>query len=105
MDGMGPMQGDPVHSDVVVGGTDPVTVDMVAARVMGFDWRKLAIIREAYNLKTRPITHWRPEEVEVKSDVAAWNGRFLEFEGKKFLSFKPHFGWKGQVEFEYTNKK
>jgi len=103
MDGMGPMQGDPVESGVVIGGTDPVTVDMVAARVMGFDWRKLAIIREAYNLKTMPITKWRPEDVSVSSDVAEWNGRFVDIEGEKFLSFRPHFGWKGSIEFEYKN--
>ena len=105
MDGMGPMQGDPVDSGVVVGGTDPVTVDMVAARVMGFDWRKLAIVREAYNLKTMPITTWRPEDVNVSSDVEQWNGRFLEIESEKFLSFRPHFGWKGKIEFRSENSK
>lgn len=104
MEGMGPMQGDPVDSGVVVCGTDPVTVDMVAARFMGFDWRKLAIIREAYNLETKPITQLRPEDVNIKSDVAEWNGRFLDIESQKFLSFKPHFGWKGHVEYEYTKQ-
>ena len=105
MEGMGPMQGDPVDSGVVVGGTDPVTVDMVAARVMGFDWRKLAIIREAYNLKTMPITRRQPQDVTVSSDVPEWNGRFLDIEGKEFLSFRPHFGWKGRIEFNNSNSK
>lgn len=105
MDGMGPMQGDPVASGVVIAGTDPVTVDMVAARVMGFDWRNLAIIREAYNLKTAPITQWRPDDVTVSSDVAEWNGRFLDIEGKTFLSFEPHFGWKGKIEYRSHNTK
>jgi len=105
MEGMGPMQGDPIDSGVVIGGTDPVSVDMVAARVMGFDWRKLAIIREAYNLQTMPITRWRPEDVEVKSDVAEWNGCFLDIESRKFLAFKPHFGWQGHVEFAASATK
>ena len=100
MEGMGPMQGDRVESGVVIGGTDPVTVDMVAARLMGFDWRKLPIIREAYNLKSMPITPWRPEDVIVSSDVSDWDGAYLDIEGHEFLSFKPHFGWAGKIEFK-----
>ena len=96
------LSGDPVDSGLVIGGTDPVTVDTVAARVMGFDWRKLAIIREAYNLSTMPITQWQPQDVSVISDVPEWNGRFLDIEARKFLSFRPHFGWKNQIEFEDT---
>ena len=100
MEGSGPMQGDPVHSKVVIGGTDPVAVDMVAARVMGFDWRKIPVIREAFNLENLPITKIRPEDVEVVSDNPEWNGRFLDIEDREFLHFKPHFGWAGHIEYE-----
>lgn len=105
MDGMGPMQGDPVASGVVVGGTNPVAVDMVAARVMGFDWRKLAIIREAFRLQTMPISGCTPEDVQVVSDVGEWNGRFLDIEDREFLSFRPHFGWAGHIEYGPTGAK
>jgi len=100
MEGIGPMQDQPVDSGVVIGETDLVCGHMVAARGIGFDWRKLAIIREAFHLSSIPITRWRPEDVEIKSDVAEWNGRFLDVENRIFLSFKPHFGWKGYVENE-----
>jgi uncharacterized protein (DUF362 family) len=84
----------------VVGGTDPVAVDAVAARVMGFDWRKLAIVREAFELESLPITTTRPEEIEIVSDVEEWNGPFHELESREFLHFEPHFGWKGHIEYE-----
>ncbi len=101
MDGNGPMAGDPVESNVVIGGSDPVAVDMVAARVMGFDWRKIPIIREAFQLGALPITTVRPEDVQVVSDVPDWNGPFLENEKKDFLHFRPHFGWTAHIEYEH----
>ena len=99
MEGMGPMQGDPVRSGVVLGGDDPVAVDMVAARVMGFDWRKIATIREAFSPHEMPIANCLPSDVYVESDVPQWNGRFLDIENQQFLSFEPHFGWKGHIEY------
>jgi uncharacterized protein (DUF362 family) len=100
MEGNGPMHGTPIESGVVIGGTDPVAVDMVAARVMGFDWRKIPVIREAFAPRRLPITAVRPEDVEIVSDEPLWQGRFLDVEKARFLQFKPHFGWKGHIEYE-----
>lgn len=36
MYGTGPSDGKPVHSDLIIAGTDPVATDAVAARIMGF---------------------------------------------------------------------
>src|SRR5262249_54734555 len=99
MEGNGPMAGDPVASNVVIAGTDPVAVDMVAARVMGFDWRRIPTIREAYAVSYLPLTKTRPEDVEVASDVPEWQGNFLEIERRQFLQFRPHFGWLGHIEY------
>lgn len=103
MEGNGPMAGDPVASGVVIGGTDPVAVDMVAARVMGFDWRRIPIIREAFTLRHLPVAKIQPEEVEVVSDVPEWQGRFAEIESRRFLQFRPHFGWLGHIEYGRNN--
>jgi uncharacterized protein (DUF362 family) len=100
MEGNGPMQGDPFMSNVYIGGADPVAVDMVAARIMGFDWRKIPVIREAFTLEILPITQLRPENIIVVSDIHQWNGAYLEIENKEFFRFKPHFGWAGHVEYE-----
>jgi len=100
MEGSGPMQGTPVQSNIIIGGIDPVVTDMVAARVMGFDWRKIPMIREAFNLKKLPLTNVLPSEVMVTSDVPGWNGRFLDIENNTFLNFKPHYGWSGNIEYE-----
>lgn len=99
MEGAGPMAGDPIRSDVLIGGTDPVAVDIVATRVMGFDWRKIPMLREALGDRALPVTKVRPEDIVVVSDVAEWNGKFLEIEPREFLRFRPHFGWRGRIEY------
>jgi uncharacterized protein (DUF362 family) len=100
MEGNGPMHGEPIESGVVIGGTDPVAVDMVATRVMGFDWRKVPTIREAFVDRPLPVTPLRPEDVVVRSDEPEWNGRLLDIEDRDFLRFRPHFGWTGHLEYE-----
>jgi len=101
MEGMGPMQGDPVESGIVIGGTDPVLADMVAARIMGFDWRKIPVIKGAFALDSFPITDFSPDDVYVESNIKEWNGRFVDIEDSEFLQFKPHFGWAGHIEYHY----
>ena len=98
MEGSGPMQGDPVHSGVVLVGTDPVAVDAVGARVMGFDWRRIPMIREAFGLESLPITALKPADILVRSDVPEWNGSLTAMDNQDFLSFRPHFGWAEHIE-------
>ena len=100
MEGTGPMQGDPVESGVVIGGVDPVAVDTVAARLMGFDWRKIPVIREAWALDHLPITGLVPEEIVVHADQHGWGGPFSVFEKGSYFQYKPHFGWRGHIEWE-----
>jgi len=102
MEGSGPMQGDPVASGVVLIGTDPVAVDAVAATVMGFDWRRIPMIRGAFALTSLPITQLRPQDVMVHSDVPDWNGPLSRLEDRTLLSFRPHFGWAGHIERKAT---
>jgi uncharacterized protein (DUF362 family) len=100
MQGMGPMQGDPVESGVVLGGTDPVAVDTVAARLMGFDWRKIPVIREAWSLSTLPLTDLVAEEIVVHAPAQGWGGAFGMFERGSYFHYEPHFGWRGHIEWE-----
>lgn len=100
MDGMGPMQGDAVKSGVIITGSDPAATDVVTARVMGFDWRKIPMLREAFGLHDLPVATVRVEDIRVESDIEGWSGRFLDLEEKEFLSFRPHFGWIGHIEFD-----
>lgn len=98
MEGAGPMQGTPKKCGIYIGGSDPVAVDAVAATMMGFDWRKIPLIREAFSLQELPVTYCRPEEIIVESDVSEWNGTLENLQKQKHFDFEPHFGWENHIE-------
>jgi uncharacterized protein (DUF362 family) len=53
-EGEGPLGATPVEAGLLVGGFDPALVDVVAARAMGFDPLRIAMIREALDGRLLP---------------------------------------------------
>lgn len=85
-EGNGPMEADAKPCGVLVAGTNPVATDLVATQLMGFDWRKIPTIREAFRLTDLPLVDFAPEAIQVVPAL-----------GETF-QFRPHFGWVGQIE-------
>lgn len=98
MEGSGPMQGNPKKCGIFISGDDPVAVDAVAATMMGFDWQKIPVIREAFTLNELPVTQCKPEDISIESDVPEWNGTLENLQKQKHFDFEPHFGWKNNIE-------
>jgi uncharacterized protein (DUF362 family) len=48
MEGLGPVDGDPVQMNLIIAGTDPVATDATACRVMGIDPHEIKHIRRAH---------------------------------------------------------
>jgi uncharacterized protein (DUF362 family) len=106
MEGNGPMQGTPKKCGIFIGGSDPVAVDSVAATMMGFDWGRIPLIREAFYLTDLPITNCKPEEIIIESDVPEWDGTLENLRKQKHFDFEPHFGWKNYIELpDYEHRK
>jgi hypothetical protein len=103
-EGEGPMSPTPRHEGILVAGANPVAVDAVIATLIGFDYRKLAIIRDGFAPRPWPLVDFRPEDIEVRSDVAAWNGLAVGSPCDDALAFVPPVGWAGQVELETRAK-
>jgi len=72
----GPLASDPKPGGCLVVGENPLAVDVVTTRVMGFDPAKL---------RQFDILH-SPHEIEVRG------------EADKKLNYKPHPGWVGHIE-------
>ena len=102
-EGEGPLAPSDVPLGAVIAGTDPIAVDLVAVRLMGFDEQKLAKLRGPMEDEGPRITAVRtPADVEVGEvangatdveerslDEISWERRFV-----------PHAGWVGHVEGE-----
>ncbi len=92
----GPLLPDAKPAGCLVGGEHPLAVDVVAARLMGFDPRKIrqfSLLEDSrgFNLGLGSI-----EEINVRA--AEEEVRDLFRSRSRFLDFAPHPGWVGQVE-------
>ena len=95
-EGNGPMAPDPVRSGVIIAGTHPAAVDLTAATLMGFDWRKIRLLKNAFEMRGLNFVDFAPSQVEVFSNDKAWCGKIDQLED--LFAFRPHFGWVGAIE-------
>lgn len=95
-EGEGPLTPDPVYSGVVIGGFNPLTVDIFASTVMGIDWRKVKMLASAARLVKYPLAPSPVEGFVVCSPVVHdWSTAMFRF--------KPPEGWVGHVELDDAN--
>jgi uncharacterized protein (DUF362 family) len=98
-EGNGPLDPTAKPCGVVVAGRNPVTVDLVCARLMGFDYRRLPVLNRALAPHDRPLAMLRHDVVRMQSNNSRYEGPVAAFRGPA-LAFRPHFGWRGAVECE-----
>lgn len=68
--GAGPRTVIPHDKNIILASADQVAIDAVAAKIMGFDWKKLPCIALAHEHK---LGIGDPAEIELKGDVDAAN--------------------------------
>ncbi len=100
MEGNGPAAGTPKSTGCILAGINPVVVDTVCARLMGFDYRKLPIIARAFEPHSFSLIEAGIESIEPLSNNPAWDRPLVEWSPADVFRFEPHFGWKGKVEAE-----
>ena len=96
-EGNGPLDPTPKPAGIVLAGTNPVAVDLVCARLMGFDYKRLPVLCEAMVKHLLPISASEYEEVICKLKDQQFDRSLDEFD-EISIAFKPHFGWQGHVE-------
>lgn len=99
-EGDGPLAPDRIESGVLIGGFNPVAVDCVCAKIMGFDYTKIPIVYKAFEIRHFPLADFAYESIEVISNNHRFHGPLVQLGKKDMLAFKPHFGWKGHIELE-----
>ena len=98
----GPLVPDPKPAGVLVGGENYLAVDLVTARLMGFDSQKLKVYRYLLNDEQFDYGVHGYDDIEVLCDDPTWQRCLLDRESS-FLSFKPYPSWVGHVEVNHKN--
>lgn len=92
-EGNGPLCPDPVNSGVLIAWTNPAEIDAVAAKLMGFDPRKIPLISEAFTPHRWPIGVNPMENIEVRNEGPGQTTKLDQIQPVLPGGFRPHFGW------------
>jgi hypothetical protein len=96
-EGNGPLDPRPRPTGIIIAGSNPVAVDLNCARLMGFDYEKLPMLRHALVRGDLPLVSFSYGDIVVRSNEAAIDRPLADLSGR-LLGFVPHFGWKNHVE-------
>ena len=94
----GPVSPDPVASGVLMAGYNSVSMDMVAATLMGFDVEKIPMIWNAFKSagSELPLFMGNIEDLRIHDNKGVFG--LEEYKKVRNLRFEPHPNWKGHVE-------
>jgi hypothetical protein len=92
----GPLNPSAVNSGCLVAGDDPVAVDLVCIRMMGFDWERIPTYANIKKIDRYPIGCNDPKKINIFSNDDCYPDMFSHVE--KYFSFRPADGWSGTIE-------
>ena len=95
-EGEGPLHPDPYPSGAILAGFNPVAVDWVATRLMGFDPASIPLYRNAVEQMRGWLEGFDPGAFRVRSNVPSWES-ILESQAV-IHSFRAPAGWRGTME-------
>ncbi len=98
-EGNGPLDATPKAVGLVLAGANPVAVDVMAARLMGFDYRRIPVLTRAFGDHPLPLVSFASEDVVGLSNEDCLSGSAAALRDWH-IAFEPHFGWKGHVELD-----
>jgi len=101
-EGNGPMSPDAKPCGVILAGTHPAAVDMAAATLMGFDWQKLRLLKNSFEIQKRSFIPFQPSDINLASNKQEWDGPLGQ--ARALFAFRPHFGWVGAIEQQPENQ-
>jgi uncharacterized protein (DUF362 family) len=98
-EGDGPLETDPVHAGVLLGGFNCAAIDAVAATLMGFDVARIPLIHNAFvkDRKDLPLTAGALQGIRVTEPGGVYD--LEQLKSRRNLKFAPHPNWVGHVEF------
>jgi uncharacterized protein (DUF362 family) len=101
-EGNGPLDPAPRHAGAIIAGKNPVAVDLVCSRLMGFNYQQIPLLRQVFFAESLPLAKFEYDDVLCSSTDASYDCPLVKFNGEDW-NFKPHFGWLGHIEVNQRN--
>ena len=93
----GPLEPSPNFSGIIIGGFDPLMVDLAFTEIINFDFKKIPQINNLFKLKERKISNFQPDDLKIISNYENWNNTKIN-EIVDIINFKPTQGWENHIE-------
>lgn len=94
-EGEGPLTPDSKRCGLIISGFNPCAVDLVCTRLMGFDYKKIKMLK--YVLDYPALFNVRLPEIKIFTN-RDFRNLFNEENKNEYFDFEPHPGWKGYIE-------
>lgn len=95
-EGEGPLRPSPVRCGLLLGGTSPLSIDAVAATIMGLDLKSLPIIARGFGAQRYSLGPTHPSDIEVA--LPGLRVPLANLRQHLAHRFRPPAGWEGHVE-------
>ncbi len=96
----GPLEPTPKKVGALAAGFDLLLFDTVMAAIMGFDYKKIPNILNAYQIKKYPISHYLPQDMNLISNTPLNGKKICCIKSALGEKFRPTKGWEGHIELE-----
>ncbi|MBN2594650.1 MAG: DUF362 domain-containing protein [Sedimentisphaerales bacterium] len=96
-EGNGPLDPTPKPTGIIIAGENSVAVELVCARLMDFDYKKIPLLYQSMTQHSLPVYSSKYDNVICRSDDPQFDKPLAQFNGVN-LAFKSHFGWQGHIE-------
>ncbi|HAR62082.1 MAG: DUF362 domain-containing protein [Candidatus Margulisiibacteriota bacterium] len=95
-EGNGPMSPDPVEMNYIFCGSNPVAIDAVCARFMGFNPMKILSIKNSFKIRQYHICNFSYDDIVI--NIGKNKFKIADLPRYFIVPFKPHFGWINYIE-------
>jgi len=95
-EGNGPLVPTSKKCGVLIAGFNPCAVDIVATRLMGFDYNKIKML--SYLVAHPELFKTSVDKIVVRSNQVEYKDLLKPDNRKRYLNFEPPPGWRGFVE-------
>lgn len=95
-EGEGPLATTPKSCGLIIRGVNPVFVDLVTTRLMDFDYHKIPLWQNAFNMTRFPLPSNKIQDIVVRTNINSWES-LLKMNNKCY-EFVPPQGWRDHIE-------
>ncbi len=104
-EGEGPMKTTPKRCDMLICGHNSFAVDMLAVKLMGFDYKKINTLKNCLDIQSYKILQRNMEDIEIFSNLDKGIYRLSNIRDLIGFDFVAPVSWSGHIELERIDSK